>query len=251
MKVSTITAVYNGQDSVSDALESILAQTNCDCELIVIDGASQDETLNILKNFDDRISHLVSEPDEGIYDALNKGISLATGDVVGFLHADDLFASESVLEKISLAFQNPAVDAVYGDLVYVKKENADQIVRYWRSGEFSVQKLRHGWMPPHPTLYLRKSLYDQLGYFDTSYRIAADYDFMLRLLSKKNINVVYIPEILVKMRLGGASNRSLKNVMQKSREDFKALRKNKIGGLGALIWKNLSKIPQFFDAHRK
>jgi glycosyltransferase len=251
MIISTITAVYNGQDSVSDALQSILAQTHCDCELIVIDGASQDGTLSILESFENRISQLVSEPDKGIYDALNKGISRANGDVIGFLHADDLLANPDVLQKISQAFQDTTVDVVYGDLVYVKKDNPNQIVRYWKSGKFSANKLRNGWMPPHPTLYLRRSLYERLGQFDTSYHIAADYDFMLRLLSLKNLNVVYIPEILVKMRLGGVSNRSFKNLILKSSEDYRALRNNQIGGLGALILKNLSKIPQFLSSHRK
>lgn len=246
MKISVITAVYNNRDTIADALDSTLAQTHANTELIVVDGGSRDGTLDVLRGYNDRLGKLISEPDHGIYDALNKGVRLASGDVVGFMHSDDVFADEKVLAKVALAFADPDVDAVYGDLVYVKKESPDQVVRHWRSGEFAPQKLRRGWMPPHPTLYVRREIYDRLGSFNTDYRIAADYDFMLRLLSQPGVNVAYIPEVLVKMRLGGASNRSLKNVIRKSREDYAALRRNGVGGLGALLWKNLSKLPQFF-----
>jgi glycosyltransferase involved in cell wall biosynthesis len=245
MKISVITAVYNNRDTVAQALDSALAQTHPDVELIVIDGGSTDGTLQVLHGYADRLAVLVSEPDRGIYDALNKGIARASGEVVGFLHSDDLFADTAVLSRIAAAFADPEVDAVYGDLLYVSKADPSRVVRTWRAGAFTPAKLARGWMPPHPTFYVRRAVYAQLGGYDTSYRIAADYDCMLRLLGKGGLRAAYIPEVLVKMRVGGASNRSLKNILQKSREDYRALRKNGVGGLGALAWKNLSKLPQF------
>ncbi len=246
MKISVITATYNAQASVAEALESVLSQSHPDVELIVIDGDSKDFTMRVLERY--AINQLVSEPDNGIYDALNKGIKRATGDVVGFLHADDLFACIDVLANVAKAFENPEVDAVYGDLEYVSKENTKRVVRVWDSGIFSLKKLKRGWMPPHPTLYLRRAWYERLGAFDTQYRIAADYDFMLRFLSQPNIKVVYLPDVFVKMRVGGESNKSLKNLIQKSKEDYLALRANGVGGLLTLLCKNVSKIPQFVKA---
>ena len=245
MKVSVITAVYNNLGTIAQALDSVLAQDHPDVELIVIDGGSTDGTQAVLRAYADRLAVLVSEPDQGIYDALNKGIARAGGGVVGFLHSDDLFADAGVLSRIAAAFAEPAVEAVYGDLHYVGKDNPEQVVRYWRAGEFAGRRLGWGWMPPHPTLYVRRSVYEQIGLFDTSFRIAADYDFILRLLGRKKRGVRYIPEVLVKMRVGGASNRSLRNIVRKSSEDLRALRSNRVGGVGALIWKNLSKLPQF------
>jgi glycosyltransferase involved in cell wall biosynthesis len=246
LKISVITAVFNNRDTIADALDSALGQTHEDVEMIVIDGASTDGTLQVLRGYAGTLAALVSEPDRGIYYALNKGLRVATGEVVGFLHSDDLFADKHVLARIAEAFANPSVDAVYGDLVYVRKDASDQVVRYWKSGMFAPAKLRRGWMPPHPTLYVRRSVYEQLGMFDTDFRIAADYDFMLRFLGRSRVQVEYIPDVLVKMRLGGTSNRSFGNLLRKSMEDYRALKSNKIGGLRALAWKNLSKLPQFF-----
>lgn len=245
MKLSIITAVYNSRETVGHALGSVLRQAGADVELIVIDGGSTDGTLTVLDGFRDRLAVLISEPDSGIYDALNKGIRHAKGDVVGFLHSDDLLANDRVLKRVAETFNDSKVDAVYGDLLYVRKDNPDDIVRYWRAGAFSRARLGWGWMPPHPTFYVRRSVYERLGLFDPHYRIAADYDCILRFLGRKEVNVEYIPEVLVKMRVGGASNRSLKNILRKSLEDYRALRKNKMGGIGALVWKNLSKLPQF------
>lgn len=245
LKISVITAVHNNRETISAALDSALGQSGVDIELVVIDGGSTDGTLDVLRSYADRLHVLVSEPDRGIYDALNKGIQRASGEVVGFLHSDDLFADADVLSRIAAAFADPGVGAVYGDLLYVRKDNPDQVVRYWRSGEFSGRRLGWGWMPPHPTLYVRRRVYEQHGLFDTSFRIAADYDFILRALGQNRVGVRYIPEVLVKMRVGGASNRSLRNIVQKSNEDLRALRRNGMGGVGALMWKNLSKLPQF------
>jgi glycosyltransferase involved in cell wall biosynthesis len=245
LKISVITAVFNNRDTIADTLDSVLAQSHADVELIVIDGGSTDGTLELLQGYSDGIAVLVSEPDRGLYDALNKGLRLATGEVLGFLHSDDVFADADALALIASGFYSEEIDAVYGDLVYVRRDNPQQVVRHWKAGTFTLSRLRQGWMPPHPAFYARKSVYDRLGGFDTSYRIAADYDCMLRFL-KSGIKAVYVPQVLVKMRLGGASNRSLKNILQKSREDYRALKSNKVGGFLALVWKNFSKLPQFF-----
>ena len=238
--------MFNNRDTIAQALDSALAQVHPNIELIVIDGGSTDGTLQVLQGYADHLAVLVSEPDRGIYDALNKGIARASGEVVGFLHADDLLADKAVLSRIAAAFADPAVDAAYGDLLYVSKDDPSRVVRNWRAEAFTPAKLAHGWMPPHPTFYVRRTVYVRLGGYDTTYRIAADYDCVLRFLGKGGIRAVYIPEVLVKMRVGGASNRSLRNILQKSREDYRALRVNGVGGLTTLAWKNLSKLPQFF-----
>lgn len=248
MKISVITAVYNNRDTLAAALDTVLSQTYHAVELIVIDGGSTDGTLDVLQFYSDRLAVLVSEPDRGIYDALNKGIRLASGEVVGFLHSDDLFADVDVLEWVANAFLDEQVDAVYGDLLYVRKDAPWRVLRYWRAGVFSPGMLSRGWMLPHPTFYVRRSVYERLGGFNTSYLIAADYDCILRFLGRGGVRVAYIPEVLVKMRTGGASNRSLKNIIKKSSEDLRALKSNGAGGVRALIWKNLSKLPQFLKS---
>lgn len=245
MRISVVTATYNCASTMSDCLRSVAEQRHTDLEHIVVDGASTDGTVQLLHQNANQIDRIISEPDKGIYDALNKGVALASGEVVGFLHADDLYSDAMVLEEIAAAFQNPDVEAVYGDLTYVQKTNTDQVVRYWKSSAFRRSTLAGGWMPPHPTLYLRRRVYEKFGGFDLSYRIAADYDFMLRVLGKIEGKVVYLPRVLVKMRVGGESNRSLRNVMRKSAEDLRALRSNRVGGLGSLLLKNGSKLVQF------
>lgn len=210
-----------------------------------MDGGSQDGTVALLEARRDQLAVLVSEADKGIYDALNKGISRCTGDVVGFLHADDVYADQEVLARVAAAFADPSVQAVYGDLQYVQKQDTDRVVRYWQSSPVTKAALAWGWMPPHPTLYVRREWYQRIGGFDTRYRIAADYFSILQMFSHPEFKSVYLPSVMVKMRVGGESNRSLKNIILKSREDLDALRRSGVGGVGALIWKNLSKIFQF------
>ncbi len=246
LKISIITSVYNNKETIAEAIESVLSQTYGNIEYIVVDGASTDGTVEIIEQYADKITTFVSEPDKGIYDGLNKGVALATGDVVGFLHSDDLFEDEQVAEKIAKAFGESGAESIYGDLTYVTKNDTSKVVRYWKSGQFSHGKLRRGWMPPHPTFYVKREVYGKYGSFDTSFRIAADYDTVLRFLGKEHISTHYIPEVLVKMRVGGASNKSLKNLIQKSREDLKAMKNNGVGHLGSLFVKNASKLPQFF-----
>lgn len=246
LKLSVITAVFNARDTIGTTLESVVSQTWPQLEHVVIDGGSKDGTVELLRQRLDARAMLVSEPDGGIYDALNKGIARASGDVLGFLHADDVYADDRVLARIAAAFADPTVGAVYGDLEYVRKDDLDHVVRHWHSNPFVRRQLAWGWMPPHPTLYVRRSWYERVGGYDTRYRIAADYHMMLRLLSQPDLNPVYIPEVLVKMRMGGASNRSLSNLIRKSCEDLDALQRTGVGGMGALLWKNMSKLRQFW-----
>ena len=246
IKISIITSVYNRKDEIQDAIKSFASQTYKNNEYIIIDANSTDGTKEILLKNKKLFSRFISEKDSGVYDGLNKGFKLAKGDVVGLFHSDDLYANHNVLKRISQIFLDPDVDIVYGDLVYVAKDNPKKVIRKWKAGRFNLDKLKSGWMPPHPTFFIRRRLLNKIRLFDTRYKIAADYDFMLRALTQKNIKVVYLPEVLIKMRMGGMSNRSLKNIILKSFEDYQIFRRHKIGGLGTLIRKNLSKIPQFF-----
>jgi glycosyltransferase len=245
MKISIITIAYNSGHSIADAINSVLSQTYTDIEYIIVDGKSKDNTVEVVKSFGDRISKFVSEPDKGIYDALNKGVRMATGDVIGFMHSDDLFASDTIIEKVAEIFKNHDTDSLYGDLQYVYKNDTNKVLRYWKSGKFTIGRLRRGWMPPHPTFYVKKKIYDLHGVFNTDFRIAADYDTMLRFLGKYRITTHYLPEVMVKMRVGGASNRSLKNIIKKSKEDMKAIRDNEFGSVLTLVLKNLRKLTQF------
>lgn len=224
MKLSIITPVYN-DPRISRALDSILCQQyEEELELIVIDGGSSTPTQDVLERYRDRISVLVSEPDKGIYDAMNKGIGLSTGDVVGILNADDRYYDPFVLRDVADAFRDPKTDACYGDLEYVDEK--DHTVRYWKSGRYHPLKYYFGWMPPHPTFFVRKCLYDQYGSFDLRYAIAADYELMLRLIMKHRISPKYIPRVLVRMSLGGKSNRSLANIVKANLEVRQAWRNN-------------------------
>lgn len=246
MKVSVVTAVFNRSGTIADAIASVQSQTHQNVEHVVQDGGSTDGTLEIVARMANESTRLVSAHDNGIYDAINRGIERATGDIIGLMHSDDQFAHDRVLEKVAARFDDPAIDGVFGDLDYVSASDPDRIVRHWRSGEFQHAKLKRGWMPPHPTLYLRREVFKRCGLYDTSFRIAADYDAMLRYLVHGRIAVAYIPEVLVKMRVGGESNRSLERILHKSREDYRAIRRNNVGGLGTLAAKNISKLSQFF-----
>lgn len=247
MKFTVITAVYNRVDTIGQALESVAQQSYKDVEHLVVDGASSDGTLQAIREREHEKMRVMSEPDTGIYDALNKGISAASGDVIGLMHSDDFFAHDDALANVARCFARTGADAVYGDLDYVSAKDPDQIIRHWRSGTYTRQKLKRGWMPPHPALFVRREVFDRHGAYDTSYQIAADYDAMLRWLWKGNIHAAYVPEVLIKMRVGGESNRSLGRLLRKSKEDYRALHANGVGGIGALAWKNISKIPQFLN----
>lgn len=245
LKISVVTAVFNRCETIAQTIESLIAQDYEGIEYIVVDGGSTDGTLQILERFRPHIDILISERDNGMYDALNKGLRAATGDVVALLHSDDILAGRDVLSGVAGAFQASGADVVYADLVYVGRHSIDTVIRYWQAGEFSRSKLAFGWMPPHPTLCVRRSLYEQAGGFDESFDISADYDMILRLFSLPDVRVAYIPRVMVRMRAGGVSNRSLPALLKKSKEDLRALRKNRVGGYFTLVCKNVSKIHQF------
>jgi glycosyltransferase len=245
MKISVITVTYNSAATVAATLRSVAAQTHAGVEHIVVDGASSDDTLAIVKKYGRPDTKVWSEADRGIYDAMNKGLRMASGDFVGFLNADDTYAGPEVLADIAQAAQSGHVDVIYGDLVYVRRNRPESVLRYWRSGAFSRSKLGFGWMPPHPTFYVRKSLVDSLGGFDPELRISADYDFMLRCLTRPGTGVAYIPKVLVRMSAGGASNRSVRALLMKSREDLRVVRANRIGGWYTVACKQARKAHQF------
>ncbi len=247
MKISIITASFNNADTIADTIESVLAQDYSDVEYIIVDGGSTDDTMKIVEESKSKISKVVSEKDDGIYFALNKGIDLATGDVIAFLHADDIFASPNVLSKVIDTFKEKNVESVYGDLHYVDRVDTKKIIRNWRSGEYVHGLFLKGWMPPHPSFFLKKEIYKKFGTFNTSFRSAADYELMLRMLHKNKISTAYLPEVIVKMRVGGVSNSSMKNRVKANREDKRAWEVNGLKpGLLTFIRKPLSKIKQFF-----
>ena len=242
--ISIITAVYNRKDTIADSIESLLEQNVKDFELIVIDAESSDGTLDVLNGYSDVIACLVSERDAGIYDALNKGVLKAKGDVIGFLHSDDLFYDESVLQQVVDEFRRTEADAVYGDLIYVDRDNPNRIIRNWESGNFSLEKLSNGWMPPHPALFMKRSVYEKVGLYSLDYPIAADYDHILRSF-RSGINVSYIPKTLVKMRVGGASNNSINNLIKKYKENYKIVKSHGFNGHRTTLMKMLGKIVQY------
>ncbi len=249
LKVSIITAVFNGESSVEYAINSVLEQTYPEIEYIIVDGGSTDGTLEIIRKYEHRISRCISEPDNGIYDALNKGMKMATGEVIGILNSDDFYAHKNVISDVVGQMERENSASCYGDLFYVDKINTDKVIRYWRSRPFKEGLFYRGWMPPHPTFFVRTEIYDKYGLFNTDFRIAADYELMVRFLEKYKISTTYIPEVLVKMRVGGESNRSLRNMIIKSREDYSAWKTNGLRRKFYTIpFKNLSKIPQFWGA---
>ncbi|EKO3607644.1 glycosyltransferase [Vibrio metschnikovii] len=246
MKVTIITATYNSSQTIADTVCSLEKQTYPEIEYIIVDGASKDDTLQVIEQNCSRVSKIISEPDRGIYDALNKGIQAATGDIIGFLHSDDLLAYPEAIADIVSIMQKKQSHAVYADLEYVSKDDISKTVRLWTSGDYQKQKLLNGWMPPHPTFYMRRECYQSFGVFDLSFKISADYDSLLRYLWVNSISMSYLPHVLIKMRVGGASNRSLGNIYKKSCEDIRALKNNQLFWPKALLIKNISKIPQFF-----
>jgi glycosyltransferase involved in cell wall biosynthesis len=247
MKISIITVVYNGADTIVSAVDSVLRQDHPDVEYIVIDGASKDRTMEILRSYGDKIAVLVSEPDKGLYDAMNKGVARATGDVVGILNADDFYTDTTVLSAVAREMDRSGADSLMGDLVFVRPENLEKVVRYYPSRDFTLRKFERGDMPPHPTFFVRREVYARLGNFDTQFRIAADFDLLLRFLYTGKISWTYLPKVLVTMRTGGITNQGLKARFKTNREIIAAMQKN---GLPASKWrvysKYLTKVFQLF-----
>lgn len=249
MKISVITATMNSEKTILGCISSVASQSFVNTEHIIVDGLSTDSTMQIVKNFKGRDVQIISENDCGIYDALNKGISKSTGDVVCFLHSDDLYPHSFVLERVAASFSsNPNLCAVYGDLEYVSKNNVSRVIRKWRSEAFSRSRLERGWMPPHPTLFVKKEHYKDMGGFDISYKISADYLSILKFFTSDDFVTEYIPQVLVTMRLGGVSNRSLSSIIMKTKEDWRAIKYLNLRwdkAVCLLLNKNLSKIRQF------
>lgn len=245
MKVSVITVVKNRQESILRCLKSVQSQVGVDVEHIIQDGNSTDDTVNIIKEFCPNVS-LNVESDDGIYDALNKAIKRATGDIVGVLHSDDVFADEFVLRDVLTTFAGKSLHGVYAGIDHVVAGHHSRVKRRWLPGTFEQRSLALGWMPPHPTLFLRASYLQDLSY-DPSFKISGDYDFILRLFSRRDFSVSYLPRVTVFQQIGGASNGSLRKAMTSLREDYRAVRNSEVGGLYTVIFKRLRKLRQFWQ----
>lgn len=239
MKISVITVVRNNAKTIKCAIDSVLSQTYKNIEYIIIDGASTDGTVEIVKSYGEKIAAFVSEPDRGLYDAMNKGIKLATGEIVGILNSDDFYIHNRVIERVVREFEEKGVDSVYADLVYVKPENLNKVVRYYDSSHFSPEKFAYGWMPAHPTFFVKRWVYEKYGVFRTDLKIGADFDLLVRFLYTHKITYSYIKEVLVKMRVGGVST-SFSSIWINNIEQLKICRDN---GIDTNIWKILSKYP--------
>lgn len=246
MKVSIITVCYNSEATIRDTIESVLAQDHQNLEYIVIDGQSTDKTVEILQSYGDRITHFISEADRGMYDGLNKGIQLASGEVVGMINADDFYIDNKVVSDVVSCLEKERADTLYADLYYVDSIDTNQIKRYWQSGEYKQRAFLKGWMPPHPTFFIRKRFYEKYGGFRLELKSAADYELMLRMLHKHQLSVAYLKRVIVKMRIGGMSNASLKNRLRANREDRKAWELNDLKpGAFTFLYKPLRKLIQF------
>jgi glycosyltransferase involved in cell wall biosynthesis len=245
MKISIITVCYNTEATIEETINSVVAQTYKNIEYIIIDGNSKDATVSILNKHEALITNWISEPDKGLYDAMNKGIQMATGDVIGLINSDDLFCDELAIEKVMNVFNsNPHLDSVYADLFYVEQSNTDAIVRRWVTGE--QKKFKYGWHPAHPTFYIKKEVYNKYGLFNLDFKLAADFEIMLRFLEKYKISTYYLQESFVKMRLGGATNQSLKNIYNQNVECIKAFRLNKVK-VNAFLYPFFRIVPKFFQ----
>lgn len=250
--ISVITVSYNAYPFIRDALDSVASQSWPQVEHIVVDGGSRDATVRELQHRSSSIAHWISEPDRGIYHAMNKGIHMASGEVVGFLNSDDIYAHSGILTGIATRFTDSSVDACYGDLVYVRPDNLNHVIRYCRPGPFRPGLFARGWIPPHPTFYARRNVYKRFGGFDLSYSMGNDIELMMRFLEHHRLNTAYIPEIMVKMRTGGLSNRNLTNIMRQNIEIIRAARHNNImiSPVSFLFFKFLSRAAQYISRPR-
>jgi len=249
MKVSVITVVFNAVDTIADTIISVANQDYEDIEHIIIDGGSTDGTVAVLEKFRDKLAIVVSEPDEGIYDAMNKGIALASGTVVGMLNADDWYENESVVSNVVSTFNHDAeLDAVYGDIVFVTKDKPHSLVRYWKSQPYKAGLFESGWMPPHPTFFVKKECYNRYGMFDLNFKIQSDFDLTMRFMQLNKIKTQYISGVMVKMRMGGVTNNRISNVVKGNYEAYLACKKNGLEVTPLFMLKKvLSRVPQFFQ----
>ena len=229
MKISIITVVFNNEATIRQAIESVLSQSYPEIEYLIIDGNSKDKTVSIIEEYKNNLSYFISETDKGLYDAMNKGLRAATGDVIGILNSDDLYQDNNVIANVMAHFiADTALEIVYGDLVYVKKEEVDQVVRNWKSKKYYLKFFDDGNVPPHPSLFLKNTVYQKVGLFNLEYKLAADYEFMFRVFKKNNFKSKYIKRLIVKMRLGGETNKSIQNIINQNKEILKAWRQNGI-----------------------
>ncbi|MFI3320925.1 MAG: glycosyltransferase family 2 protein [Rikenellaceae bacterium] len=247
MKVSIITTCYNREATIRDSIESVLGQDYDDIEYIVVDGASKDSSLSIINEYKNRISTIVSEPDRGMYEAINKGVSRATGDIIGLMHSDDVFHSTTTISDIVNQFNSQNIDILYGNGLFVDESNLDRVVRNWVSGEFDRPKMRRGWLPLHPTVYIRRECFSKMGLYDESYKIAADSEFLLRYMYKSKFKIAYFDRYIVRMRMGGLST-DPKKMKKKWSEDLRLYRTHGFNAYWALGCKIASKVPQFITA---
>ncbi|KAM3095912.1 glycosyltransferase family 2 protein [Phormidesmis sp. 146-35] len=228
MKVSIITVVYNGRKTIEDTVKSVLSQDYPDIEHIIIDGASTDGTVAVLQSYRHQIAQFISEPDRGIYDAMNKGIKLASGEIIGILNSDDFYADTNIISTVVKQFEQTQADSVFGDLVFVKPDDLNKVVRYYSSAKFHPKKFADGWMPAHPTFFVKRWAYERYGLFKTDYKIASDYELLTRFLAKHKLSYSYIPQVMVKMRVGGVSTTSLKSNWVLNREIVRGCAENQI-----------------------
>lgn len=246
MIVSIITVCYNSEDTIEETILSVSRQNYNLIEYIIIDGGSSDSTIRIINNYKNHIDFFVSENDFGLYDAMNKGIDNATGDIIGILNSDDLYSSDNVITKVVEAFEKNNFNALYGDLVYVDRKNTNHIKRYWRSSSSNVTSFIQGWHPPHPTLFIKKSVYESYGFFDLNYPLASDFELMFRFFHIFRVSHFYLPETLVKMRLGGQTNKSFINILKQNFEILNVFKKYNIKVFPLFyIYKRL--LPKFLD----
>ena len=247
MKVSLITVTYNSENYLEDCISSVVRQSHKDIEHIIVDNNSTDHTLDIIRKYESSITKWTSENDRGMYDAINKGIRMATGDILGILNSDDILVGDDVIESIVKVFEENNVDTVYGDLEYVSATDTNKIIRIWKGRPFKRYRFRYGWMPAHPTFYIKRTLIEKYGYYENHYYTAADYEFMARYLYKNKLSAYYLPKLIVKMRMGGLSNRSLYQRLRANRRDFLAMKRNNIPfAFFVAILKPLIKVTQFF-----
>jgi glycosyltransferase involved in cell wall biosynthesis len=246
MKISIITVVWNNKKTIKEAIKSVLNQTYENIEYIVVDGASTDGTIDIVRSYGDKISQFISEKDDGLYDAMNKGIGLATGDIIGILNSDDVYFDMNVIQNVIDVFEEKKVDSVYGDLYYVDEHDLSKVSRYWKSSVFVQGSFSKGWHPPHPTFFVKKEIYNKYGIFDDNNKISADFELMLRFLERFKISTTYLPQVIVKMREGGASNQSIKNILKGNLNIIKAFDKNdiKVNKFTYLFYRFIPKISQ-------
>jgi len=249
MKISIITVTLNSASVINHCLDSVQHQKHDNIEHIIIDGASTDGTLSLLESKREQFKFLISETDKGIYDAMNKGIKIATGDIIGFLNSDDFYASNNVLSRVASIFKdNSYLDSCYADLAYVDSFDISKNIRYWKSSKFVSSLFSKGWCPPHPTFFVRRSVYQRFGNFNLHYRIASDVELMIRFLEVQKINSRYIPELWIKMRLGGTTNKSFKNIVMQNKEVLHALKSHNlyVNWISFFIHKIINRVLQFF-----